>query len=48
MEIIDMHAHIYPNKIAEKASHSVGEFYTIPMQTVGSVEALFEAETGPA
>ena len=31
MEIIDMHAHIYPNKIAEKASHSVGEFYTIPM-----------------
>ena len=38
-----MHAHIYPNKIAEKASHSVGEFYTIPMQTVGSVEALFEA-----
>lgn len=41
LEIIDFHAHIYPDKIAEKASHSVGDFYTIPMQTVGSVEALF-------
>ena len=31
MDIIDFHAHIYPDKIAEKASHSVGEFYSIPM-----------------
>lgn len=43
MEIIDFHAHIYPDKIAEKASHSVGDFYTIPMQKVGSVEALFQS-----
>lgn len=41
MEIIDFHAHIYPDKIAEKATHSVGEFYTLPMQKVGSVDALF-------
>lgn len=43
MEIIDFHAHIYPDKIAEKASHSVGDFYSIPMQNVGSVEALFQS-----
>lgn len=41
MEIIDFHAHIYPDKIAEKATQSVGEFYTLPMQKVGSVGALF-------
>ena len=43
MEIIDFHAHIYPDKIAEKASRSVGEFYSIPMEKVGSVEALFQS-----
>ncbi|MFQ6829246.1 MAG: amidohydrolase family protein [Acutalibacter sp.] len=31
----DAHAHIYPGKIAEKATGSVGEFYHIPMQNVG-------------
>ncbi len=41
MEIIDFHAHIYPDKIAEKATQSVGEFYTLPMHKVGSVGALF-------
>ena len=40
MEIIDAHAHIYPDKIAEKASRAVGDFYGIPMEYVGTVEGL--------
>lgn len=31
MEIIDAHAHIYPAKIAEKATIAIGEFYDIKM-----------------
>lgn len=31
MEIIDAHAHIYPVKIAEKATVAIGEFYDIKM-----------------
>lgn len=30
-EIWDMHCHIYPDKIAEKAVHTIGEFYGIAM-----------------
>ena len=38
MPIVDMHAHVYPDKIAEKATTSVGQFYNVPMQAVlGSV-----------
>ena len=43
MDIIDFHAHIYPDKIAEKASHSVGEFYSIPMNKIGSVDTLLKS-----
>ena len=32
MEIIDAHAHIYPHKIAQKATEVIGEFYDIKMQ----------------
>ena len=42
MEIIDAHAHIYPEKIAEKASQAVGDFYGIPMEYGGTVEKLLE------
>ena len=42
MEIIDAHAHIYPDKIAEKASKAVGDFYGIPMGYVGTVDKLLE------
>ena len=42
MEIIDAHAHIYPEKIAEKASRAVGDFYGIPMEYVGTTEKLLE------
>lgn len=41
MPIVDMHAHVYPDKIADKATQSVGQFYNIPMQALlGSVGNL--------
>ena len=33
MEIINSHAHIYPEKIAEKATNAIGDFYDISMET---------------
>ena len=43
MEIIDAHAHIYPTKIAEKATRAIGEFYDIEMMTsAGTTDALIE------
>ena len=43
MEIIDSHAHIYPQKIAEKATIAIGEFYDIQMENqTGSVENLLK------
>lgn len=39
--IIDVHAHIFPQKIAAKASHNIGLFYEgFTMQCDGSVERL--------
>ena len=38
--IIDTHAHVFPDKIAEKATESIGGFYDIPMDLVGSVSEL--------
>ena len=40
MDIIDFHAHIYPEKIASKAVKSVGEFYNIEMDGSGTAEEL--------
>ncbi len=41
MEIINAHAHIYPDKIAQKATNAIGEFYDIDMKTsAGTVEQL--------
>lgn len=43
MEIIDAHAHIYPNKIAEKATKAIGDFYDIEMEaSEGTSERLIE------
>lgn len=40
-EIIDAHAHIYPQKIAEKATRVIGEFYDISMEMpAGTSERL--------
>lgn len=38
--IIDAHCHIYPDKIAEKASQATGGFYDIPMAFDGKVSTL--------
>jgi predicted TIM-barrel fold metal-dependent hydrolase len=40
--IIDAHAHIFPDKIAVKASLSVGVFYEMPMGFDGTVKTLLE------
>ena len=41
----DAHAHIYPGKIAEKATANVGKFYDIPMDEVGLPHILHEEGT---
>lgn len=40
MPIYDFHAHIYPAKIAEKATAGVGNFYNIKMHETGTPERL--------
>ncbi len=42
MKIIDTHAHIFPQKIADKATHSISDFYmgTAMEGGVGTTEAL--------
>ena len=43
MEIIDAHAHIYPAKIAQKATEAIGVFYDIKMEMpAGTPEQLLE------
>lgn len=39
-KIIDAHCHIYPDAIAERASHSTGEFYHMPSRLDGKVSTL--------
>lgn len=40
MKIIDTHCHIYPDKIAEKASQATGHFYELPASMDGSIGTL--------
>ena len=43
MKIIDAHAHIYPEKIAAKATDTIGVFYDIKMEMpAGTAERLIE------
>lgn len=42
-KIIDTHAHIYPDKIAEKAVHAIGDFYHISMAKGGNISGLLES-----
>ena len=43
MERIDAHAHIYPEKIAKKATDTIGVFYDIEMDCkAGTAENLIE------
>ncbi len=41
-KIIDFHAHIYPQKIAEKAVASIGKFYNIDMRGPGTAGTLVD------
>ena len=40
--IIDSHCHIYPDKIAEKASENTGHFYDLPASLDGKISTLLE------
>lgn len=43
MEIINAHAHIYPDKIAVKATEAIGAFYDIEMEkSAGTAQKLIE------
>jgi predicted TIM-barrel fold metal-dependent hydrolase len=41
--IIDIHAHIFPEKIAEEAVDSIGRYYGVKMRRGGTVEDLLES-----
>ena len=43
MEIIDIHAHIYPESIAQKAVKNIGLFYSIDMDCEGTANALVKS-----
>lgn len=43
MKIIDFHTHIYPDKIAQRATDAISGFYDLPMDNVGSVSRLLES-----
>ena len=40
--VIDFHAHVYPEKIAQRAAESIGAFYDVPMHHAGSVSVLLQ------
>ncbi len=40
MKIIDMHCHIFPEKISAKAVDSIGNYYYLPMYGKGTIEDL--------
>ncbi len=42
-EIIDAHAHIFPSKIAQKASVTIGEFYDTEMKYTGDSETILKS-----
>ncbi len=44
MPVIDVHAHIYPDKIADRAVGAVGEFYLVGMYGQGTATHLLSAQ----
>lgn len=44
MRIIDIHAHVFPDAIAEKASGSIGAFYQMEPKEDGTVSRLLDLE----
>lgn len=43
MQIIDFHTHIYPQKIAEKATKSTCDFYGLHTGLIGTADVLLES-----
>ena len=43
-EIIDIHAHIFPEKIAARAVDSIGSFYQLELSGDGTASSLIEAD----
>ncbi|MBQ8688434.1 MAG: amidohydrolase family protein [Ruminococcus sp.] len=41
--VVDAHAHIFPDKIAERATDSISQFYDLPMSHQGSMGELLES-----
>lgn len=47
MKVFDAHVHVFPEKIAEKATKATGDYYNLPLYSVGTVEnVLKEIESG--
>lgn len=44
MRVADIHTHLFPDKIAEKASQAIGVFYEQPIDLVASLQVLQEQE----
>lgn len=42
MKLIDFHTHIYPDAIAEKATKSIEDFYSMEAENVGTADRLLE------
>lgn len=42
-KIIDVHAHVFPKKTAEKAVASIGDYYRLPMAGLGTVRDLISS-----
>lgn len=42
MQIIDLHTHIYPEQIAEKATKSICDFYNLQTELVGTADTLLK------
>ena len=41
--VIDAHAHIFPDKIAERATDGISQFYDLPMSHQGSMGQLLDS-----
>ena len=42
MRVVDIHAHVFPDSIAAKASESIGAFYHMEAMHDGTVSRLLE------
>ena len=39
-KIVDCHCHVYPDKIAQKASDSISKFYNLPVRFDGRAQTI--------